>query len=394
MNEPADHCPDLAREEWERHLASDEAFLAERPLDAELEHKLLRRLGESWRDLNYRYLRSRLKPPSVRLHDAESRWGAWYPRRRLITIARRQVLAYTWESVVDTLRHEMAHQVVSELMGDPPEPPHGPAFRDACRLLAADPAARGDGGVSLFRPGGAGTDATPDDARLLRVQKLLKLADDNPNEHEAKAAFARASELMLKYNLDRTDLEQPLESGYEYRYLGPSRGRTPHHHYLIAGILQEFFFVHCLWVDSYTVETGVKGHRLEVMGTKANVGMADYVYDCLIRQSEALWRVYKRTHGIKDRRAKRQYLDGLLTGFRRQLVQTKAKSAERGLIWLGDPGLKRYARVRHPRTTTTRLDSADASEARAAGVRDGEKLRLHKPMPGGKARSRGRLLSG
>ena len=32
--------------------------------------------------------------------------------------------------------------------------------------------------------------ATAEDARLLRIQKLLSLADNNPDEHEARAAFA------------------------------------------------------------------------------------------------------------------------------------------------------------------------------------------------------------
>jgi hypothetical protein len=393
MNEP-DRCPPLEEAAWGRHLEEDQRLSSERSaaLNAGLERKLLLRLAESWRDISYQHLRSRLKPPSIRLHDAESRWGAWHPAKRLITIAKRQVLAYTWESVLETLKHEMAHQVVSELMGDPPERPHGAAFRDACRMLCVSPAAQGDGGVSLFRAGGPET-ATPDDARLLRVQKLLALADDNPNEHEAKAAYARASELMLKYNLDALQLRGGRESDYEHRFLGASSGRTPHHHYLIAGLLQEHFFVQCIWVNSYTVCSGKRGHRLEVMGTRANVAMADYVYACLLRQSEALWRTYKKLHGVRDRRAKRQYLDGLLSGFRAQLELTSKKSQERGLIWLGDPGLGRFARKRHPRTTTTRLVSSDLSDARNAGVRDGEKLRLSKPVAA-RGGSRGRLLSG
>ncbi|MGE0710839.1 MAG: SprT-like domain-containing protein [Planctomycetota bacterium] len=388
-----DACPPLSSELWERDLVDDDRHLAGRSLSIELERKLLRRLADSWRDLNYRHLRSRLKPPSVQLHDAESRWGAWHPGRRLITIARRQVLAYTWESVLDTLRHEMAHQLVSEVMGDPPEPPHGAAFKDACRLLQTEPTARGDGGVSLFRAGGPGPDATADDARLLRVQKLLALADDNPDEHEARVAFARASELMLRYNLD-AKAAKAAAPVYVHRLLGASSGRTPHHHYSIAAILQEFFFVQCIWVDAYTVETGVRGHQLEVMGTQANVAMADYVYACLLRQSEALWEVYKRRNDVRDRRAKRQYLDGLMHGFRKQLQETSQTSAERGLIWVGDPGLDRFSRRRHPCTTTSRLDAVGASSARAAGVRDGAKMRLHKPLGGTGSTSRGRLLPG
>ena len=395
----SDVCPRLDRERWERFLASDEEALDRAVFDQALERRLLQRLAEAWRDLNYAHLRERLKPPSIQLHEGEARWGAWHASKRLITISRRQVLLYSWASVIETLKHEVAHQVVSELMGDPPESPHGPAFRDACRLLAADPAARGDGGVSLFRPEAA-RELTPEDARLRKVHKLLALADNNPDEHEARAAFARASELMLNFNLDGLEAEgvrqhaRDREQGsYVYRFLGKASARVAHHRYVIAGILQEFFFVQCLWVEHYEVSTGKKGHVLEAMGSPANVSMADYIHACLLRQSEALWQAYKVEHRIKDRRAKRQYLDGLLAGFRRQLVETKAESAERGLIWLGDAGLTRYARRRHPKTTRSRLDGVPLSDARAAGVRAGEQLRLHKPI-GSKRGGRGGFLTG
>lgn len=399
---PPDHdvCPPLDGARWERFLESDEEALSRTAFDEALERQLLRRLAQAWRDLNYCHLRDRLKAPSIQLHAGEARWGAWHPSKRLITIARRQVLLYTWDSVLETLKHEIAHQVVSETMGDPPESAHGPAFRDACRLLAADPAARGDGGISLFRPAES-KDLSADDARLRKVHKLLALADNNPDEHEARAAFARASELMLAYNLDGLEAEGARQRtrdrehlDYAYRQLGRASARVAHHHYVIAGILQKFFFVQCLWVEHYDVQTGKKGHLLEVMGTHANVSMADYVHACLLRQSEALWLAYKKEHQIKDRSAKRQYLDGLLEGFRRQLEKTTVESAERGLIWVGDAGLDRYTRRRHPKVTRSKLGGVPLSEARAAGVKAGAKLRLHKPLGARRSSGRGGHLTG
>lgn len=384
-------CPELDPEAWERDLAADAEAMEQRALGAELERLLLRRLADAWRDLNYRHLRDKLRPPSIRLDDSARRWGAWDPSRRLITISRRQVLCYTWESVLETLRHEMAHQYVSEALGRDAEPPHGPAFQAACRRLLCDPAPRGSGGVPLFRPGGAGALEAPDDARLRRIQKLLALADNNPDEHEARAAFARAGELMLKYNLDPS---AQTRADYVHRLLGEPTGRVPHHRYLIAGILQEFFFVQCIWIDTYTVHTGVRGHSLEVMGKRRNVDMAEYVHDCLQRQAESLWQAYKRAQGITRRSAKREYLDGLLSGFRRQLRETSEQSAARGLVWLGDPGLKRFAQRRHPRTTSTRLGGVASGEVRADGVEAGKALRLHKPVGEGPTASRGRLLPG
>ena len=65
-------------------------------------------------------------------------------------------------------------------------------------------------------------------------------------------------------------------------------------------------------------------------------------------------------------------------------------------MWVGDAGLKRWCRDRHPRTTRSRLDGVHASEIRSAGVEAGERLRLHKPMRdgGGGGDAGGRLLPG
>jgi hypothetical protein len=388
--QPPDPCPELDDARWATHLDDDRAGMGA-ALGAELEHKLLRRLASAWNDLNWQHLRGLMRPPSVQLHDGERRWGAWHPARRLITISRRQVLCYAWTSVVETLKHEMAHQFVSEHLHLDHEPPHGRAFRDACARLAVDPSPVGDGGVSLLRPGGAGRSADPNDSRLARIQKLLALADNNPDEHEARAAFARASELMLVYNLEPD--ARPRPDGYVHRVLGPCLTRIPHHRYVVAGLLQEHYFVQCIWIDGYDVRTGAKGHQLEVMGTPRNVEMAEYVHDCLLRQVEALWDQYRRERGVRDRSAKREYLDGVLAGFGRQLRQSAAASAERGLVWVGDQGLSRWARRRHPRTTTARVSSVAATDARREGVAQGERLRLHRPVAGGDGGG-GRLLPG
>lgn len=390
-----DDCPELPPEQWDRWLAEDQAAQERAAFGAELRAMCLRRLSSEWLRLNWSHLGGVLTAPSIQLQRSERRWGAWHPAERLITISERQVLCYSWESVVETLKHEMAHQWVSEarqlrtLPPRAPEPPHGPTFQAACRLLGCSPAASGDGGRSLFRPGGAGPDEDASDARLRRIQKLLALADKNPDEHEARAAFARARELMLRLNLETVQAPR----GYEWRHLGRTTRRVPHHHYLVAGILQDFYFVNCIWTFSYDVLSGDDGHVLEVMGTPENVAMAEYVYECLHRQCEALYEAWKRQRERVGRGAKRQYLDGLLEGFRVQLRGTSRESAKHGLVWAGDPGLDAWTRERYPRTRSSRVGGVTWGDARREGVRAGEQLRLHRPVSAS-AQDRGRLLPG
>lgn len=55
---------------------------------------------------------------------------------------------------------------------------------------------------------------TDDQKRILdKVEKLMRLAAKNPNEHEAAAASARAMELLAAYNLDASAIDIENDSG-------------------------------------------------------------------------------------------------------------------------------------------------------------------------------------
>lgn len=65
---------------------------------------------------------------------------------------------------------------------------------------------------------------------IKKIEKLLALAEKNPNEHEAMAAAAKAQELIAKYNVDMASLGSSEEKpkigtaahttgkGYKWRY--------------------------------------------------------------------------------------------------------------------------------------------------------------------------------
>lgn len=59
-----------------------------------------------------------------------------------------------------------------------------------------------------------------------RIAKLLAMAENNGNEHEAAQAAARARKLMDQYQLDRMDVEQTA-SDFGYEYAGESYAFMP-----------------------------------------------------------------------------------------------------------------------------------------------------------------------
>ena len=144
-------------------------------------------------------LRARLRRPQFSLCDAVARLGAWDGARGEIRVSRGFALGSGWDEVRELLRHEAAHQVADEALGGRGQTAHGPAFREACRLLGADPAAAGEFVPLADRVAG---ETDPRQARTLaRVRKLLALAASS-NRHEAELALLRAREYARRNRVE------------------------------------------------------------------------------------------------------------------------------------------------------------------------------------------------
>ena len=209
--------------------------------DPKLMNSWNRNLYLWWEHYNEEYLGGALKRPRVALSYSEVELGSWDSGIRSLTISVRHIEADPWTSVMDTLRHEIAHQYVAEVLGVNDEKPHGTAFRRACEKLRCE--ARASSTLSSH----SGQDG-PEDAVLQRLKKLLKLSK-SPNEHEAQAAMEKARLLLVKYNIDLVELDR--QRSYASRYIGPVKGRHTSAELWLSTILSDFFFVEVIWSQSY-----------------------------------------------------------------------------------------------------------------------------------------------
>ena len=151
-------------------------------LSAALEAALLRQLLGTWRTLNDSYFKSRLCAPTLALIDGAQKLGQWLADERRLELQRAFVVDGAWGSVVEVLKHEMAHQLVTEVLGDPDPTPHGAAFRAVCERHGIDASAAGV-------PDAA---SSPEADRILsRVSKLFAFVE-SPNVHEAEFAMSEA----------------------------------------------------------------------------------------------------------------------------------------------------------------------------------------------------------
>lgn len=341
------------------------------PLQAELRLSWTRKLVVWWQHYNTLYLKDAMQLPVIRLGEGLSTLGHWQRERRTLTISDVHLQRDAWLAVMDTLRHEMAHQYVDEVLQIHHEDPHGASFRSACEKLRCSPQARAhkdDLDVAV----------TEDDRILRLLQKVLSLAN-SPNENEAQAAMQKAHQLLMKYNIDLVALDQKRR--FEMRCLGEVKGRHTSAELWLGSLLGRFFFVEVLWVQSYEVHRDQSGTVMQVYGTPENLDMAAYVYDYLTRVLNDLWQAYRVERKVKNNRQRQQYFAGVLAGFYQKLDSQKQSLAEtQALIWKGDAQLQAYFRYVNPQIQTRQGGGGRATEAYEAGVQDGKNVVIHRPV--------------
>jgi hypothetical protein len=338
-----------------------------------LERRLLYGLSFEWETARWMLppqLRQKMRPPLFSIRAMEDRWGSWSREKREISVSRNLIHHHSWDALREVLLHEMAHQLADEVLLAFGEVPHGAKFLEACTLLRANPRASGKFpplDERLSKP-----DGQPSDRIFRKVQKLLALAQ-SPNPHEAQTAMLRAHGLMAQYNGDLAAREE--RRSFVTAFLGKPALRHGPKEYALAHLLQDHYFVQGIWVPAYVVEKGKMGRVFEISGTLANVQIATYVYDFIIRFIDRQWREYNRDKGLNHFR-ERDFALGIIEGFRSKLRQPSSVGSRStpGLLKIDDPQLSAYMAYRYPHARRfsrrgTRRDPQVVSDGRRIGSR-------------------------
>ncbi len=348
---------------------------------AVLDRAWLEQLRWEWRLANVEHLKSALKPPVMMLDESIGRLGSWQSVGRLLTLSRAHIERDPWRDVLDTLRHEMAHQYAYEVLRATDETAHGPAFAHACAMLRVQP--RGEGADRTER------DADPDAARIIeRVQKLLALGASD-NRHEAEAAMAAAHRLLLAHNLALQAAAG--DPNYKRRGVGPLAVTVSLRSKIVTSILTGYFFVEAVWINEYIPQRMRMGRRLELLGKPHDLELACYVHDFLHAAVERLFREARRRGEVAGD-GRRDYEAGVLMGFRNKLRDERTVQAARGLVWVGDGDLDTFVRAEMGRLSRLPAAGPRMTSALDVGRRDGASLTLHRPVTA--SAKGGGLLSG
>jgi len=269
-------------------------------------------------------LRSRkmhLRPVAIELFDSDSLWGRWDSLTRTISISRKLVHQFPWFHVLAVLRHEMAHQFLDEMPGDLAKDarPHGEQFKRACRMLGV-PDDFSYASASLQENSPDWRNAKRDEVteKLLdKVRKLLALATSS-NEYEALLAMNKVRELYAKYNLE--DTAKAEKQQFSHLMICHGKRRLEIHQDTIIGILVGHFFVQVVTSKMFDAKSGESHSAIEIIGTRENALIAEYVYHFLLHQTDFLVREMAKNRGGRASRVERKsYRLGILKGFREKL---------------------------------------------------------------------------
>lgn len=288
------------------------------------------------------YHRVPLRTPLLVISEGRGRAGCWRarPEPGVLELGGWLIRERGWDVVIEVLKHEMSHQYVEQVLGrSSGEPPHGPAFQEACRRLGVHPLfRRAQGEIPRLHPKKRATaTAAP---IIARIEKLLALAG-SANEHEASLAMTKAGELMRRHNLER--LAAGAAAGgaaagggtdpadvYDYLVISSGRQRRPSHHLYLAALLRDFFYVKTINYALFDPASGRDHQVLELLGTKENLVVAEYVYHFLEGQLERLWRHY-RTGNRATGRERNSFYVGILSGFREKLARQEQAAGSTGV---------------------------------------------------------------
>lgn len=365
----------------------------ETPLPEALEQATLRawtlRLQHEHRAVRERYGLP-LTPVVIQLGESRSQWGSWNPATRVLTLSRHLLREYPWAVVVEILKHEMAHQYVTDVLRRNER--HGPGFQVACERLRLPPwAAAASGELPHDIPDGHGWVDAPEseEFRLLRrAEKLLALAE-SANEHEAALAMQRVRELYARHNLEH--LRQQAARQYVHCVISFKRKRTDIVDSLIGGVLMEHFFVTTVLVTTYDTRDLCEYRALDVMGTRENVELAEYVYHFLRHRADALWQRHRKANAAPARH-RTDFLLGLFQGFGQKLRAPLLTPEETALVRAKDAGLESFKRHHYPRLrTSSHTGGGHDANAFHSGHAEGRNLTIHKGM-GADNGNRGRQL--
>ena len=332
------------------------------------------------------FFKVELTTPIIRIAELQSSWGLWQSQPRMITIARRLITNYPWNTVIEVLKHEMAHQMVSEIHRRDDEH-HGELFKSCCRQLGMaswSMQAEIELGAQVFANESEAGDSKHNPV-LRKVKKLLALGHSS-EKHEAELAMQRVREICDRHNLKSLP---ETDDQYVMQILNQHKKRLSREQLAICGLLTSNFAVNVICSSLYSAADNTTHRTIELFGRAADVKIAEYVYHFLLNQINVLWDKARIALPAQARRSKSSFSEGLLAGFAQTLARrekTAAAQQARALTVQLQTQAINFSKTRCPRVRSVSVGGRrHRRDSYSRGYEAGRKLKLRKGMDNDKA---------
>ncbi len=265
-----------------------------------------------------RKLHKELNLPNFAFSLDHTKWGTWSASDRKLTLTYHLLKNFEWDAVVHTLKHEMAHQIVSEIWGDISDNgnSHGELFKKACEVLEVDSATHhSTAEKNDYR--------IPEKDRVIsKIYKLFCLGESN-HKAEAESAVAKAHELMIKHNISLRDLPKEKRQ-FVFRPVGEIYQNVPQYVKVLSRIVSQYYFIKYIFIpiSSCRANYFCREKYVEFYGEPENVDIAEYIYHFLLYEGERQWNEFRQSDKYKNRFAD-NYYDSCFYGGRRKGAYSK-----------------------------------------------------------------------
>lgn len=220
-----------------------------------------------------------------------------------------------------------------------------------------------------------------------KLQKLLALAT-SPNEHEAKLAMEKAVDLMEKYSLSMSDVEEQNGRTINEKLTNVSIGgmgaRKVSWETVLAGSIARTFDSEVV-IHNYRVYDSMNKSNSEwgfsFLGFKADVEMAIWLHK-YVRRS-----VHKLAHKYKNIADRNTFAHGMVSSIHTRLQSMYKKRNEvtdcKALVVVKGNAVKKYMKEQFPKLLKgAKYTMSGSRDAWSNGIEAGNKIGLAKPLNG------------
>ncbi|MCO4792303.1 MAG: DUF2786 domain-containing protein [Bacteriovoracaceae bacterium] len=200
------------------------------------------------------------------------------------------------------------------------------------------------------------------EALIEKVQKLLALSKSS-NQHESELATIKANQLITKHNLQR--IHSTIEEDVCLkRVLSSKRNNSK---------LQAIYDILSTFMVQPVFNHGKSQVYIEIIGSRLNVKIAEYVANFLDDELERLWLMTKRDNPtLKGITAKNSFYKGLAKGFlEKQKLMNNEFASGKELITLKNQLKSQvdmvYGRLGRGRVSNTKTDKNSESLGKKIG---------------------------